>query len=111
MIRQLIEWAALGIELLAVAALVTAVAVIHSSQPRDSTLRLSTRDAGSLYELQTSTRQGLMPGLDPLVAADVYSGPSRLSQPCVMSRCSGLLVFIRTFLSWSMMIEIEGHWP
>jgi hypothetical protein len=23
----------------------------------------------------------------------------------------GLLVFIRTFLSWSLVLEIEGRWP
>jgi uncharacterized membrane protein len=23
----------------------------------------------------------------------------------------GLLVLIRTFLSWSLVAEIEGHWP
>jgi hypothetical protein len=23
----------------------------------------------------------------------------------------GLLVFIRTFLSWSLVVEIEGRWP
>jgi Protein of unknown function (DUF1622) len=23
----------------------------------------------------------------------------------------GLLVVIRTFLSWSLVVEIEGHWP
>jgi uncharacterized membrane protein len=23
----------------------------------------------------------------------------------------GVLVIIRTFLSWSLVVEIEGHWP
>jgi uncharacterized membrane protein len=23
----------------------------------------------------------------------------------------GMLVFIRTFLSWSLVVEIEGRWP
>jgi hypothetical protein len=23
----------------------------------------------------------------------------------------GLLIVVRTFLSWSMSVEIDGHWP
>jgi hypothetical protein len=23
----------------------------------------------------------------------------------------GLLVLVRTFLSWALVVEIEGHWP
>jgi uncharacterized membrane protein len=54
--------------------------------------------------------RSLLLGLELLVAADVVRtvvlGPSLLNIGAL-----GLLVLVRTFLSWSIMLEIEGHWP
>lgn len=45
-----------------------------------------------------------------LVAADiVHTVALQLTLQSVL--VLGLLVLIRTFLSWALVLEIEGHWP
>jgi hypothetical protein len=56
-IRHLIEWSALGIEVLAVAVIVVAV-IILSGHAGDSTLRLSPRHVRHIRELSAPIRQG-----------------------------------------------------
>jgi uncharacterized membrane protein len=54
--------------------------------------------------------RALLLGLEILVAADVVRTvalEATLQSVIVL----GLLVLIRTFLSWSLVVEIEGHWP
>jgi uncharacterized membrane protein len=109
MIRHLIEWAALGIELLAVAVLVTTIVVMAVSR---GTVRyvFQLKTPGAYVSYKHQLGRGLMLGLDLLVAADVVRTVAlepTLHNVVVL----GLLVLIRTFLSWSLMIEIEGRWP
>jgi uncharacterized membrane protein len=52
----------------------------------------------------------LLLGLEILVAADVVRTvalEATLNSVIVL----GILVLIRTFLSWSLVVEIEGRWP
>jgi uncharacterized membrane protein len=52
----------------------------------------------------------LLLGLEILVAADVIRTVAL--EPTWDNIASlGLLVVVRTFLSWSLVVEIEGHWP
>ena len=54
--------------------------------------------------------RSLLLGLEFLVAADVIRTvalESTLSNVAVL----GLLVLVRTFLSWTLTVEIEGRWP
>jgi uncharacterized membrane protein len=54
--------------------------------------------------------KSLLLGLQLLVAADVVRTVAL--QPTMNSvMVLGLLVIVRTFLSWSTMVEIEGRWP
>ena len=49
-------------------------------------------------------------GLEILVAADIVSTvaiETTLESIVIL----GLLVLIRVFLSWSLIVEIEGRWP
>ena len=108
-IHNVIEWAALGIELLAVAVIVGAVIIIAI---RRGTVRylfhLGERGAFESYKHQLG--KGLLLGLELLVAADVVRTVAlepTLNNVAVL----GLLVLVRTFLSWSMAVEIEGRWP
>jgi len=48
--------------------------------------------------------------LEVLVAADVVRTVA-LEATLESIAVLGLLVFIRTFLSWSLVVEVEGHWP
>jgi uncharacterized membrane protein len=54
--------------------------------------------------------RSLLLGLEILVAADIVRTvalDATLESVIVL----GLLVVIRTFLSWSLVVEIEGRWP
>jgi len=54
--------------------------------------------------------RALLLGLEILVAADVIRTVAL--EPTLRSvSVLGLLVLIRTFLSWSLVVEIEGRWP
>ena len=49
-------------------------------------------------------------GLEVLVAADVIRTVA-LEPTIANVVVLGLLVLIRTFLTWSLVVEIEGRWP
>jgi uncharacterized membrane protein len=54
--------------------------------------------------------RGLLIGLDLLIAADIIKTvtfEATIENAVVL----GLLVFIRTFLSWTLVLEVEGRWP
>ncbi|HMD01787.1 MAG TPA: DUF1622 domain-containing protein, partial [Candidatus Baltobacteraceae bacterium] len=54
--------------------------------------------------------KGLLLGLELLVAADVVRTVAlepTLNNVAIL----GLLVVVRTFLSWSMAVEMDGCWP
>jgi uncharacterized membrane protein len=61
-------------------------------------------------QLKVSLGKSLLLGLEILVAADVVRTvalEATLESVVVL----GLLVLIRTFLSWALVVEIEGRWP
>lgn len=53
---------------------------------------------------------GLLMGLDLLIAADIIKTVT--IQPTLENiTVLGILVLIRTFLSWSLVLELDGRWP
>lgn len=54
--------------------------------------------------------RGLLIGLDLLIAADVIKTVT-LEGTLESALVLGLLVLIRTFLSWTLVLEVEGTWP
>ena len=54
--------------------------------------------------------QWLLLGLELLVAADVIRTVA-LDQTLESVASLGLLVLVRTFLSWALVVEVEGRWP
>ena len=61
-------------------------------------------------DLRTLSARILLLGLELLVAADIVRTVAL--EPSLESvAVLGLLVIIRTFLSWSLVVEIEGRWP
>jgi uncharacterized membrane protein len=108
-IHHVIEWLALGIELLAVAVIVSAVVILAVSRGAVRYLfHLSEPGAFESYRYQLA--KALLMGLELLVAADVVRTVA-LSPTLGNVAILGLLVVVRTFLSWSMAVEIEGCWP
>ena len=66
--------------------------------------------ASAYRSLRTSSARILLLALELLVAADIVRTVAL--EPTLESvAVLGLLVVIRTFLSWSLVVEIEGRWP
>jgi uncharacterized membrane protein len=66
--------------------------------------------ASAYTMLRTLSARILLLGLELLVAADIVRTVAL--EPSLESvAVLGLLVVIRTFLSWSLVVEIEGRWP
>jgi uncharacterized membrane protein len=103
-----IEIASLAIEILAVAIIVIS---ITASTVR-TLYRMATRVPVEDYfqEYKHSLGRALLLGLEILVAADVVRTVA-LEATLQSVLVLGLLVLIRTFLSWSLVVEIEGRWP
>lgn len=66
---------------------------------------------GEAYHLfRTSLARGILLGLEFLVAADII-GTVAVEPTLENLYVLGLIVLIRTFLSFSLEVEIEGRWP
>lgn len=98
-----------AIEALAVIIIVTAVFLSTIRYVYYVLLQRSTLEK-RFREYKHSLGRALLLGLEILVAADVIRTVAL--EPTFMSvGVLGLLVLIRTFLSWSLVVEIEGRWP
>jgi uncharacterized membrane protein len=108
MIRWWVEQAATGIEILAVAIIVATIGVATIVY----LARILTRaaDAVTYREYRHRVARALLLGLEILVAADIIRTVAL--EPTLRNvMVLGLLVLIRTFLSWGLVVEIEGRWP
>lgn len=103
------EWAAFGLEVLAVVVIVAGAvvatfrcgllrALLHLDQP------------GLEARCKQQVGNGLLMGLDLLVAADVIRTVT-LSPTLRDVAALGLLVLVRILLTWSLLVELEGRWP
>ena len=106
MLVTVIELSATAIEVLAVAIIVIAAA--HGSIKYLFHARQGVGDAYERYKRQLGW--ALLLALEFLVAADVVRTVV-LEQTLSSVLMLGLLVLIRTFLSWSVVVEIESRWP
>lgn len=110
-VTGLLEWievASLGLELLAVALIIIVAVVSTVLFARD--FLAARRPSGAYERYKVQLGRGLLLSLEMLVAADIVRTvalqPS-LSNIAVL----GVLVLIRTFLGWSLTVEIEHRWP
>lgn len=106
MIRELIEMVAQGIEVLAV--LIILLGIIYGIGRYFFHQTRQVVDAYKRFKDQIG--RALLLGLEFLVAADIIRTVA-LSPTLRNIAMLGVLVFIRTFLSWSLVVEIEGRWP
>ena len=106
MIRELIEWVALGIEVLAVVIILGGIiyGIVRYF------LRTRLQGSGRYKNFKDRIGNSLLLGLEFLVAADIIRTVA-LSPTLQNIVVLGVLVLIRTFLSWSLVLEIEGRWP
>jgi uncharacterized membrane protein len=108
-VRAVIEWAALVIEILGALIIVAGVARVAVTR---GTLRylIQLDRPGAFERYKQQMGRSLLLGLEFLVAGDVVRTVA-LEPTLVNVAVLGLLVLIRTFLSWSLAVEIEGRWP
>lgn len=106
---QWVQWSALGIELLAIALIVATILV--STVVYVLALAVQHKDRVESYErYRRRLGRALLLGLEILVAADIVRTVA-LDSTMNAILSLGLLVIIRTFLSWSVVLEVEGFWP
>ena len=113
-IRHLIEWTSVGIEVIAVAVIVTGI--VSFALNRDTLRylfqfqRSTSSTVGAAEGGKHSLGRPLLVALELLVAADVLQ--TVVLEPTLNNVVAlGLLILVRTFLSWSMRVEIDGRWP
>jgi len=107
--HDLIEMAAVGIELLATLLIVVAIAAATSIYLVGVVRRVAD-PPGHYAQYKQRLGRALLLCLEILVAADIVRTIALDST--IRSVISlGMLVFIRTFLSWSLILEVEGRWP
>jgi uncharacterized membrane protein len=103
-----IEYASLGIEILAVAIIIAAIASRTVRFLYQAVIRVPAKD--NFLQYKHGLGRALLVGLEILVAADIVRTVA-LEATLQSVLVLGLLVLIRTFLSWSLVVETEGRWP
>jgi uncharacterized membrane protein len=106
LVIRIIDVTALGLEIVGVA--VIGVAFIYAAF---RALRHHRQKTPDVYgRLKTYIGKALQLGLEFLVAADIIRTVTvEPTREQIVSL--GLLIVVRTFLSWSIAVEIEGCWP
>jgi uncharacterized membrane protein len=104
-----IEFAIKAIEGLAVAIIALSVFVFTLRFAYFVLVRRG-RSAEAFTQYKHGLGKALLLALELLVAADVVRTVV-LAFTLANVAALGLLVLVRTFLSWSLVVEIEGRWP
>jgi len=97
------EW----IEIVAIAVITVAVLIAFFVGVR-SIRRQGVHEA--VEQVKQTVGRGLLLGLDLLIAADVIRTVT-LEPTLENVTALGVLVVVRTFLAWSLMVELHGRWP
>ena len=107
-ITRWVEYSATGIELLAVVIIV--VVILTGTAVYIFRILTQQADVNTYRNYRHQVARALLLGLEILVAADVIRTIA-LEPTLQNALILGLLVLIRTFLGWSLVIEIEERWP
>ena len=105
-IREWIEIAAMGVEVLAVVIMVCFIIIGTTRWLLHSTKKIE----GAYERYRVVLGKTLLVGLELLVAADIIRTVA-LDLTLINIALLGALVVVRTFLGWSIVVEIEGRWP
>jgi uncharacterized membrane protein len=108
-VRIAIEWAALGIELIAVIVIVAGVARVVVKRGTVGFLR-EIDQPGAFESYKHQLGEPLLLGLDFLVAGDVVRTVG-LEPTTANVAALGLLILVRIGLGWSLVVEMSGRWP
>ncbi|MDH4277657.1 MAG: DUF1622 domain-containing protein [Acidimicrobiia bacterium] len=97
------EW--IEIAAVSVIGVATILAIVFAAR---TALRESPAAAYTTFKHRIA--RGLLLGLDLLIAGDVIRTVT-LEPTLANIAALGLLVLVRTFLSWSLVVEMESRWP
>ena len=106
-VQNLIPWVMSALELAGIAAislgaLIATIAVA---------MRLAKRPKAPVYaEYRQQLSRGILLGLELLVAADIV-GTIAIEPSFRSVGILGLVVLIRTILSFTLEVEVSGYWP
>jgi len=108
-VQRVFDWLALGIEVLAVAVIVAGVVRVGITRGTVRYIfRLNEHGAAERYKQELG--KPLLLGLLLSIAGDVVRTMA-VTPTLVDVAILGLLVLVRTVLSWSLFVEMEGRWP
>ena len=107
-IREGIEVVSVAVEVLAIGIIVVGIIMGTAHYWRRSLARPPDPEAYGAYKGRLA--RSLLLGLEILVAADIIRTVA-LDATLPAIAALGLLVLVRTFLSWALVVEMEGRWP
>lgn len=106
--KQFLELARVSFELVGVGILIVGTVLAFIVYVVDQA-RL--KDTSTAYRnLRRNLGKAILIGLEVLIAADII-GSVAIDPTLISISVLGLIVFVRTFLSWSLEVEINGEWP
>jgi uncharacterized membrane protein len=106
------EWIGIGADTIEAIAVVLIVGYIVFATLSWLTRTLLRREfkIEHYYLFRAALGRALLLGLEILVAADIVR-TAALAPDLRNFEALGVLVVVRTFLSWSIVVEVEGRWP
>lgn len=104
--RAWVEMAAAGIEALAVAVMVGFILIVTLRW----FLHIGRQQERAYERYRASVGRSLLVGLELLVAADIIRTVALDTSPANVATLAAL-VLVRTFLGWTLTVEVEGRWP
>jgi uncharacterized membrane protein len=106
--KQVVDLVGASIELAGIVVLVTGAVLAFLLAIKTLFYK---RDASVAYRaLRRGLGKAILIGLELLVAADIIRSVA-ISPSFATIGVLGMIVVIRTFLSWSLELEINGSWP
>jgi uncharacterized membrane protein len=106
LIHEGIEYAALGVEALAVTVMIFFIIIGTTRWLFHSAKKIE----GAYARYRVALGKTLLVGLELMVAADIIRTVALDLTLTNIALLIGLVV-VRTFLGWSIVVEIEGRWP
>ena len=106
--QVIVEWVAHGLEVMGIAV----VSVGGSAAMITFVRRLIAGDAFEAESgvLRERLARATLLGLEFLVAADIIATVAAVPTPARLLMLTGIIL-LRTFLSATLMLEVEGRWP
>ena len=107
--QHIAEIAALFMEALGIAVMV--IAALHSSITTAIHALRKSLTGTQFHVVRLRLGRGIMYGLEFLVAADIIHTVAVDALTFQTVGVLGIIVLIRTFLSFTLEVELTGHWP